>query len=121
MQQVSTITLGQFYVWWDEHPEQRLWLNFQPLIEHFDLSGQFCLGHWQAKPFGLRRWGIYEHPANIYTPMDYDQFLGGLYWMTFIQVPETQYRSSPSAVILFKNGRLKPLPRDRYTITTTLS
>lgn len=38
-------------------------LDFNPIIETFDLSGHYCLVHFQARPKPLRTWEfiIQEH------------------------------------------------------------
>lgn len=96
-QHVELVSPGQFRVWWDGYEDQALLLNFNPLIATFNLTGAFCLIHWQARPKGLRRWGVYDHLAGMYYPMDYNQFNRCKVIMQFLQIPDGT--SLPSAAI----------------------
>lgn len=41
-------------------------LDFNPLIKEFNLSGNYSLLHWQARPKGYRQWGIYSSKDDSY-------------------------------------------------------
>lgn len=34
-------------------------LDFNPIINYFNLEGNYILQHWQAKPFGYRHFGYF--------------------------------------------------------------
>ena len=75
----------------------QLILNFNPIIERFKLSGNFQLIHWQARPKGYRQWGIYNSLDDSYTSIDNFQITGNF---KSLQIPDSEARSIPSAVIL---------------------
>lgn len=81
-------------------------MDFNPIIEKFQLAGKFCLLHWQAKPFGLRRWGVYDAGIDQYFAATWDCLdvnCGGMP----LQLDETTVSTVPTAVILFKNARIE--------------
>lgn len=81
-------------------PEFELKMDFNPIIERFHLVGNFCLVHWQAKPFGLRRWGVYDAGKDKYYPFSWN----GAVCSTspkFLQIDEELVKSVPTAVLFF--------------------
>lgn len=86
-------------------PDFELKMDFNPIIDRFNLTGNFCLLHWQAKPFGLRRWGIYDAGIDEYFAATWDCVdisCGGIP----LQLDETTATTVPTAVIYFKNSKV---------------
>ncbi|MEG5045959.1 hypothetical protein [Microcoleus sp. B4-C1] len=90
-----------------------LQMNFNPIIERFRLRGSFCLLHWQAKPFGERRWGIYDAGADFYTSLEY-RVLQLNVIPQLLQVDETVVKSVPTAVLYFPRSEL--IKKGHYSI-----
>lgn len=91
-------------------PDFALNMDFNPVIDRYRLRGHFCLLHWQAKPVGQRRWGIYDAGADQYISQLPDRFrllvLGQA-----LQVDETIVKTVPTAVMYYPNSKLI---RDNY-------
>lgn len=106
-QKVIKISKGQFRVFWDEkqYADQALRLDFNALIHHFKLTGNYCLLHWQARPKGLRRWGIYDAVSDQYFGLDYDAVQIKSCSVKLLQMDETKLQFPPSAV-LWLEGQL---------------
>jgi hypothetical protein len=103
---------------WQNHqglelPDSRLKLSFAPLIEAFALSGQFCLLHWQAKPKGLRRFGVYCSTSDSYTGIDHDRLKINASGEA-LQISEQQHKTVPTAVLLYRDCRL--IDRESYFV-----
>jgi hypothetical protein len=96
----------QFVVYWEEQPEVKLTLSFDDIIRMHKLSGQYCLIHWQAKPFGLRRFGVYDSLGR-YTPLDWNQLIPYSGETEILQVDETLSKRIPVAVMCIKKHRLE--------------
>lgn len=76
-------------------------LNFHPLIKQFNLVGNYVLIHWQAKPKGLRRFGVYCS-TDSYRAVDYNKLVFDdlpFSRMNAIQVDENYIRTVPTAVL----------------------
>lgn len=86
-------------------PNFLLEMDFNPLIDYFRLRGEFCILHWQAKPKGERRWGVYDKGADNYTSMEYDK-LHLQVVPRLLQINENLVPTVPTAVLLFLNSRL---------------
>ena len=86
-------------------PDSILKLNFDVLIEHFKLTGTFCLIHWQAKPKGLRRWGVYCSAQDSYFSTDYDLLIfdEGLK-IEALQIDEKIIKTVPTAVLCLRDA-----------------
>lgn len=85
-------------------PDFELKMDFNPIIEEFGLTGFFCLLHWQAKPFGLRRWGIYDAGIDQYFATTWDCIDVNCTGFP-LQIEETKVTTVPTAVLYFKNAR----------------
>lgn len=96
-------------------PEFSLEMNFKPIIDWFRLQGHFCLLHWQAKPFGQRRWGIYENGSGSYTSLKHRE-LNVEVTPQLLQVDENLIKTVPTAVMLFANSKL--IKNGYYSITS---
>lgn len=91
----------QFDLSYPHLPDFRLKLNFSPIIDHFNLSGEFCLLHWQAKPFGLRRWGIYNGGDDSYCSTEWQSLDVRAGKIMPLQVDENIIKTVPTAVLCF--------------------
>lgn len=78
----------------------QLILDFNPLIEKFKLTGEFKLIHWQAKPKGYREWGIYDSKDDSYKSLEKFDLTGKF---TTLQIPDSEVKSVPSAVLLYRD------------------
>lgn len=85
-------------------PGFRLEMDFSPLINFFNLSGDFCLLHWQAMPKGRRRWGIWDEASKNYKSFNYKSLIIEAFG-ELLQMPESGL-IKPTAVILYRNCRL---------------
>ncbi|NJO99182.1 MAG: hypothetical protein HC775_16760 [Hyellaceae cyanobacterium CSU_1_1] len=95
---------GKFAIATESVPESEINLDFNPLINQFELTGDYYLIHWQARAKGYRQWGIYRtcddsYHSRLKIPMAY----GG--WST-LQLEDATATTLPSAVLFFK-GSLK--------------
>lgn len=99
-QLITKASQSRFDILWTEKPEEKLTVDFTPLIKAFRLSGNFCLLHWQAKPKGLRRFGVYDGREDNYVGVDYDK-LSITAIPRSIQIDENLYATVPTAVLLF--------------------
>ncbi|MEG4371637.1 hypothetical protein QUB29_19465 [Microcoleus sp. B4b_D2] len=94
-----------------------LQMNFNPIIERFRLRGKFCLLHWQAKPFGERRWGVYDAGADSYSSIKYCELQLNVI-PQLLQVDENVIKTVPTAVLFFPGSRL--VVRDYYSLVPVL-
>ena len=86
-------------------PDFNLRMDFNPIIEQFRLRGKFCLLHWQAKPFGERRWGVYDGGMDDYVSVKYCE-LELRVISRLLQLDENIIKTVPTAVLLFPNSQL---------------
>jgi hypothetical protein len=108
MQIIEKIGLKQFRVSWENITDSGLLLDFNPLISQFNLQGAFVLEHWQAKPKGLRRWGLYDSTSDNYFPCDYYQIKTGFNLdISSIQIDENLTEARPTAVKLYRNAKIE--------------
>lgn len=77
---------NEFDIYWQGVQGSKIHLDFNPLLESYQLEGEYCLLHWQARPRGLRRWGIYDSATGTYTALDAPQLLDSP--IRLLQVPE---------------------------------
>jgi hypothetical protein len=82
-------------------------MDFNPIIQHFKLVGEFCLLHWQAKPFGLRRWGIYDGGTDEYFAVRWDCLDVSINKSIPLQLDERVVKSVPTAVLCFKDSKVE--------------
>jgi len=115
-QTIERLANGTFRSQWQNTPDSTLKLNFDVLIAHFGLTdmGSFCLVHWQAKPKGLRRWGVYCRSADMYYAADEIVFDEGLTVRT-LQMDERVIKTVPTAVLFF-DGAIAELLNDQILV-----
>lgn len=92
-------------------PDFELNMDFTPIINRFHLTGKFCLLHWQAKPFGLRRWGIYESRTDKYFSETWDKLEINSNCIP-LQLNELATTTVPTAVLFFKDAKVT---QENYT------
>ncbi|MEM8641657.1 MAG: hypothetical protein AAGG51_22990 [Cyanobacteria bacterium P01_G01_bin.54] len=96
---ISKLTPTRFRLWWQGVFSSAMTIDFEPLIEHFQLKGDFKLVHWQAKPFGLRRWGVYDGLTGTYTSSLWVEFDPAYRWEGR-QVDERVVSTKPTAIVV---------------------
>lgn len=82
-------------------PGSEIALDFTPIIEQFNLKGEYKLIHWQGRPKGERQWGIYDPQADSYRCGVFEntlQFYGG---MRLLMLDDKTVTTLPSAVLHF--------------------
>lgn len=103
MQQIIKIDRAKFYLCWDEKPTEKLIVDFNPIIKEFNLSGNFDLVHWQARPKGLRQFGIYNSISDTYqSTRDFIQWDSRK--IELMQLDEKIFHHVPTAVICLKEN-----------------
>ena len=112
-QEIEKQRFGIFHIGWrDDKGEivdnSRIALNFRPIIQEFKLEPPYVLLHWQARPKGLRRWGLYDGGADQYFGVDWDQFnVNDLVTFKTLQIDENEHRVVPTAVNYFPDAVLQ--------------
>lgn len=79
-------------------------LNFNPIIEAKNLTGDYLIIHWQARPKGDREWGIYQSSDDSYRST-----LGGKINMSdaeMFQLDDKTAKTIPSAVLITNESRV---------------
>lgn len=98
------------------HPNSQLRINFNPVLSAIGaIPGQtrVSLLHWQAKPFGYRRWGAYCCATNTYyshTSIDVRAV------PRTIQVDEFAVPTIPTAMLYFPETQVYILGPNQYQI-----
>lgn len=110
-QEIIKLTQTRFQIRWLDKRffKQIVTVDFQPLIDVFkldELYQKYCLVHWQAKPFGLRRWGVYCRSSKQYYGFDYDKIDTNDAPSLPYQRTETKDILPPSAVICYPNVKV---------------
>lgn len=92
----------------DSSKEPNLELDFEPIISNFHLYKikQFVLCHWQSRPKGVRGFGFYDWYSKTYHCIDWNRILISKATSKPIQLDETQFQSTPTAVLYYPNCRL---------------
>jgi len=97
--------LGKVSLTYPTMPDFNLQMDFNPIIERFRLQGNFCLLHWQAKPFGERRWGVYDFGRDYYASIKYCE-LDIQVLPQPLQIDEKLIKTVPTALLFFPNSQL---------------
>lgn len=99
---------SQFNLRWEGVPDSTINLDFRPLQEEFNLTGVYCLLHWQARPKGLRRWGVYESLNDNYLSLDFHNLLISPSLKSgALQINENIHATLPTAVMLYEKCYLR--------------
>ncbi|MEE3716276.1 hypothetical protein V2H45_05910 [Tumidithrix elongata RA019] len=104
IQTITKLAESTFRCSWVGVENSTLKLNFDVLIDHFQLEGKFCLVHWQAKPRNFRKWGVYCHSADAYFSVKFDKliFEEGM-TVKALQIPDKVTHTIPTAVLIYLN------------------
>ena len=104
MKTIEKLQEAKFKVSTDNVTNSNLELDFNPIINEFKLKGDYLLIHWQAKPKGYRRWGIYSSQSDRYfsvASIDLERWTGKT-----LQLDDATTLTVPKAVLLVHNARL---------------
>lgn len=110
-QEVTRLANNKFQSVWHGVPDSQLVLNFNPIIDTYNLTGVYVLLHWQAKPKNLRTWGIYDSQSKMYYSVGSDELVFPPTKVRVLDVPETIIKTVPTAVLMFEgvswvNGKI---------------
>ena len=90
-------------------PNSEINLDFNPLIQLFNLTGSFLLVHWQSKPKGCREWGIYSSDTDNYHSCSKIDF--NFARITTLQLDDKTSNTVPSSVLYYPEGKICLLGR----------
>lgn len=93
---VRKLGRAKFRVLHRHRPDDALFLDFNPLIKIFGLTGSFELHHFQARPKGDRCFGVYRSDIDTYEAYDRRELPSG----EMIAIDERKFNTIPSAVFL---------------------
>ena len=107
-QTIKKTAPGTFTLVWTEAGqtpgEPPMSIDFKPLTQLIQQvlghSEPFALLHWQAKPIGLRRWGIYDSKSDNYIGADWQHICLTEVPKT-LQLNEQIVTTKPTAVLWF--------------------
>ncbi len=100
MKSVQHISKAKFKISTVDVPESEILLDFNPVIEQFQLRGKFYLIHWQARPKGHREYGVYNFEADSYISGDNFPVSYGSHQL--LMLDDLTAATVPSAVICFR-------------------
>lgn len=106
-QTIERLSEGSFKITYANLQDFSLTIDFNPLINAFRLKGSYCLLHWQAKPVGERRFGVYDRKSDTYHAVMYHKLQINVN-PSAIQVDELVIKTVPTAVLLFRNSIFNP-------------
>jgi hypothetical protein len=102
---IEIIRNGEIRLTYDSLPDFELNLNFNPIIEKLRLNSlNFCLLHWQAKPFCLRRYGVYDGKRYVST---LGRNLNIRAFPVPIEIEEKSIKTIPTAILFFPQTKLE--------------
>lgn len=104
-QEITKITDTKFTSIWHGVGGSDLVLSFEPIIKQYSLKGTYILLHWQAKPKGLRTWGIYDSLTKMYYSVGSDELIFPACTPRILDVDEKIIKTVPTAVIHFQGLR----------------
>lgn len=116
---IEKIEKGKFKIQWENNPDSLIMLDFNPLLIAYKLQHQVgVIEHWQAKPVGLRRWGLYCLMSDQYYSVDADKILfSGIQKISSLQIPEKDYPNiRPTAVKYYDRAFVKKLDEETYIV-----
>jgi hypothetical protein len=103
MKTIQRITKAKFKVNTPGIDQSELVLDFQPIIDKFQLTGDFKLIHWQARPKGYREFGIYKSVDDSYKSID-NVSKAGYGSLQLLQLNDAEDNALPSAVIVHRGN-----------------
>lgn len=102
--QITKIQKAKFKIVTPGITNSELELDFQPIIDQFQLEGDFFLIHWQARPKGHREWGIYSSTEDSYRSTS--ELAINLTSAKSLQLDDTTAKTIPSAVLYCQSDRI---------------
>jgi hypothetical protein len=103
MKTIQRIATAKFKVNTPGIENSELMLDFQPIIDEFQLTGDFKLIHWQARPKGHREFGIYSSVDDSYKSID-NVSKAGYGSLQLLQLNDAEDNALPSAVIVHRGS-----------------
>ena len=100
---------NKFLVFYQGYERDRMFLDFNPIIDRYKLAGIYILLHFQAKPKGLRTWGIYDSLTQNYYSSERFLLPERNYRTKFLQIDENLHRTVPTAVVYIRDLAAKEL------------
>lgn len=100
-QKIRQIGEFRFMLTYPDLPEFKLLVDFRPLWEALAPAGPCCLVHWQAKPRGQRRWGIFDGE----TYRSFESYRSELP-CEGMQLNESEVITVPTAVLCYRGARV---------------
>lgn len=101
VQNIRKIADFRFVLTYREMADFKLLMDFRPLWEAVNPTEPCCLVHWQAKPKGERRWGIFDG-ASYRSFESYRSDVPG----EGLQLDEKLVPTVPTAVICYRGARV---------------
>ncbi len=108
-QKIIKLAPYKFQLHWtsDIKKKDSITIDFSSIINYFQLMGDFVLIHWQSRPKGKRRWGLYDSFSDQYHAFDWNQLETNGKPSKYIQSPELPDVLPPCAVVLYENTKVK--------------
>ncbi len=104
MKTIQKLSKAKFKLSTDNVPNSDLELDFNPIIDNFNLKGDYLLLHFQAKPKESRQWGVYASKTDSYHSIK--EFDLDRPQARSLHLDETRHKTVPTAVLLIENARL---------------
>lgn len=99
----------KFHIFWRgdyrDVPSSNLELDFLPFIQLLDEPIGKILIHFQAKPKGLRRWGIYDFENDEYYCCNHNEVAIDSNNILLLSLDENTTRTIPTSAVILE-GRL---------------
>lgn len=103
---------AKFRIYHQHKPTEAITLDFNPLIRLHNLTGDFELHHFQARPKPERSFGFYSSSTDSYEAYTERDLPSG----RMIAIDESRYNVVPSSVYLcFSEISIDPMPRQVET------
>lgn len=103
IQNIKKLAKGKIKISWKNAKNSEITMDFNPIIKQFKLSKGLIL-HYQAKPFGLRRWGIYDITNDKYISIEWMQVYFEKVKIKLLSLEDS--KQQPTSV-LWIDGRLE--------------
>ena len=104
MKIINKLGFAKFKISTSGIPNSFIELDFNPLIETFNLTGNYILIHWQAMPKGHREWGIYSSKDDSYRSVA--EFCANFGKVKSLQLEDATAKTVPSAVLYSAQDQL---------------
>ncbi|MEC4804433.1 MAG: hypothetical protein SAJ12_10495 [Jaaginema sp. PMC 1079.18] len=97
---------GKFDIWHPDKRKELIHLDFCPFLSLPGVKSGLLL-HFQAKPRGMREWGVYSIEEDCYYSRSHSQieFIGELQ-QQLLGLDELRFKSNPTALCHFPNATL---------------